>query len=221
MQIFFRTSMLQSEIFARIQRKSMLAPLKKFTITQENQTCTDDCLGCGMLSSLAVFRRLQAKRNCNMHMFSKPWSGEDRARYIGCWLDSGLVMIEREVYWLLDFLWFWCENFHTMSWFGDKTPGGIIVSVRWQTLAFYLLSPIACLLKEMVIHDTMIGRCNGILIVPMCLWILFWLNKKNRLSLIERFIIRVICTSRLSLMLRSFRCSLVKIFWGFIVFRVC
>ena len=60
----------------------------------------------------------------------------------------------------------------------------------------------------------MIGRCNGILIVPMCLWILLWLNKQNRLSLIERFIIRVICTTRLFLMLWSFRCSLVKIFWG-------
>ncbi|KAF8661874.1 hypothetical protein HU200_056834 [Digitaria exilis] len=83
MQIFFRTSRLQSEIFAPIQRKSMLAPLKKFAISQENQTCTDDCLGCGMLSSLAVLRR-QTKHNCNMHMFSKPWSGEDRARYIGC-----------------------------------------------------------------------------------------------------------------------------------------
>jgi hypothetical protein len=44
MQIFFRTSRLQSEIFAPIQRKSMLAPLKEFAISRENQTfCTDDC----------------------------------------------------------------------------------------------------------------------------------------------------------------------------------
>jgi len=45
MQIFFRTSRLQSEIFAPIQRKSMLAPVKKFAISRENQTfCTDDSL---------------------------------------------------------------------------------------------------------------------------------------------------------------------------------
>jgi hypothetical protein len=35
-----------------------------------------------------VFRR-RAKRNRNMHMFSKPWSGEYIERYIGCWISYG------------------------------------------------------------------------------------------------------------------------------------
>lgn len=90
--------------------------------------------------------------------------------------------------------------------------------MRWLTLSFYLLSSPACLLKEVSWFMTRwLERCNGILIVPMCLWILFWLNKQNRLSLIEHFITKwwsvQLC---FSLMLRSFLCSLVKIFWGFI-----
>jgi hypothetical protein len=54
-----------------------------------------------------------------------------------------------------------------------QNTGGITVSMRWQTLAFYLLSSIALSAKRnALIHDTMIGRCNGIPIVPMCLRIL-------------------------------------------------
>jgi hypothetical protein len=155
-QIFFRTSRLQSEIFAPIQRKSMLAPVKKFAISRENQTfCADDCLGCGMLSSLAVFRR-KAKRNCNMHMFSKPWSGEYGEMYIGCWIfyGSGAKTSRR------------CLGSETEQWGYNS-----LNEVANPSILFVILHCLSAK-RNVLIHDTMIGRCNGILIVPMCLRIL-------------------------------------------------
>ena len=152
---------------------------------------------CGMLSSLAVFRR-KAKRNRNLHMFSKPWSGEYREMHIGCWISYGSGAKTSIP----------CFGFDTEQW-GYNSPN----EVANPSILFAILH-CSSAKRSGLIHDMMIGRCNVILIVPMCLWILLWLNKQNRLSLIERFIIRVICTTRLFLMLWSFRCSLVKIFWG-------
>ncbi|TKW12399.1 hypothetical protein SEVIR_5G032900v4 [Setaria viridis] len=124
-------------------------------------------------------------------------------RYIGCWIfyGSGAKTSIR------------CLCSETEHWGYNS-----LNEVANPSILFVILHCLSAK-RNALIHDTMIGRCNGILIVPMCLWILLRLNKQNRLSLIERFIIGVIiCTSRLFLMLRSFRCSLVKIFWGSMVF---
>ncbi|KAG2588082.1 hypothetical protein PVAP13_5NG205000, partial [Panicum virgatum] len=112
--------------------------------------------------------------------------------HIGCWISYGSGAKTSIP----------CFGFDTEQW-GYNSPN----EVANPSILFASLH-CSSAKRSGLIHDTMIGRCNGILI-------------QNRLSLIERFIIRVICTTRLFLMLRSFRCSLVKIFWGFIVFRVC
>jgi hypothetical protein len=58
---------------------------------------------------------------------------------------------------------------------GRQNTRGIIVSneVANPNILFVILPCLLSAKRSVLIHDTMIGRCNGILIVPMCLWILF------------------------------------------------
>ncbi|KAJ1283396.1 hypothetical protein BS78_03G125400 [Paspalum vaginatum] len=67
---------------------------------------------------------------------------------------------------------------------GSETAGvyNSFDEVANPCILFVILASLSCK-RNGLIHDTMIGRCNGILIVPI-----------------------------------SFLCSVVKIFWGFVIF---
>ena len=90
-----------------------------------------------------------------------------------CSVNLGLESIE--IRWLLDIFMVLVRKLPCDDMVWRQNTRGIIVSneVANSSILFVILPCLLSPKRSVLIHDTVIGRCNGILKVPMCLWILF------------------------------------------------